>query len=62
MNPTATTTSKPTLGLKERIAQASTIPDVHTLLAEGAGYQHASPSTRRQWERVAAKRLVALRP
>lgn len=48
------------LGLKERIASATTTKEISALLTEGAGYTHASPSTQRTWHRVAARRTKVL--
>ena len=39
--------------LKNRIAKASTENEIDQLLAEGKGYQFASPNTRGKWKKVA---------
>lgn len=50
-----TSTSRPTLGLKERISNATTSKEIKELLAEGETYESASPGTRRSWLLAAQK-------
>lgn len=68
--PTTTTTTpselptfdkpRPKSSLKERIALASTVPELDSLLAEGANYLAAAPKTIRMWEKAATKRKEEL--
>lgn len=48
-------TSRPTLGLKERISNATTSEEIKELLAEGETYESSSPGTRRSWLLAAQK-------
>lgn len=48
------------MGLRERIQQATTVDDIHTLLAEGEKYEYASNQTRRAWGSTATRRVKEL--
>lgn len=50
---------KPT-GLKERIQNAESQPEIQELLKEGDGYAKASQSTQRQWRKAADLRVSQL--
>jgi hypothetical protein len=45
-----------TKSLRDRILEANSEKQVDELLAEGAAYQFASPTTRRKWEKAARRR------
>ena len=47
-------------GLTERIKNAATVEEIDTLLAEGATYKAAHPSTQRRWNKFATKRRAFL--
>jgi hypothetical protein len=48
------------LGLRERIAQAKTEPEIHALMARGDQLTEASDRTRRAWAHTAVRRLKEL--
>ena len=47
-------------GLRERILKATSVEDIHTLLAEGEKYEYASKRTRSAWGNTATKRAREL--
>lgn len=46
----------PSKGLREQLAQATTLDQIDLLLRTGQLYYDASPATRRAWQRTAARR------
>ena len=48
------------MGLRERISSATTVEDIHTLLAEGEKYVYASDHTRSSWGNTATRRAREL--
>lgn len=48
------------MGLRERIQNAASVEDIHTLLAEGEKYEYASGFTRRAWGSTATRRAREL--
>lgn len=48
------------MGLRERISAATSVDDIHTLLAEGEKYQYASNHTRSSWGNTATRRAREL--
>jgi hypothetical protein len=48
------------MGLRERIASATSVDDIHTLLAEGNKYEYASNHTRASWGNTATRRAREL--
>lgn len=45
--------------LGSRLKKAATQEELSALVGEGAGYQFASPATRRKWERVITAKKIA---
>jgi len=48
-------------GIKEQLCEAKTESEVKQLLAKGALFLNASPTTRRQWERIANRKIAEFR-
>lgn len=48
------------MGLRERISAATSVEDIHVLLAEGEKYEYASNRTRSAWGSTATKRAREL--
>ena len=46
--------------LTDRLRQAATVAEIDALLVEGRGYARATEQSRREWQRIADVRRVAL--
>ena len=49
-----------TIGLKQRIREATSKVEVGALMMQGEEYEYASEHTRRQWLRISKEKLKAL--